>query len=348
VVRRDEALRAGAVFRFRVAAAFRPAATRFGDFLAVVRLRAGDFLEVVLRAVDLRAVVRFRAVDVRAFRAALVFRLRVAAAFRPAAARFGDFREVVRRAVDVRAFRAALVFRLRVAAAFRPAAARFGDFLAVVRVRVGDFRAVVFRAVVRFLDDALRAGAVFRLRVAAAFRPAAARFGDFRAVVRLAADLRAVAGFLDVARFAVLFAVRLRAVAFLVAVRAAVLAVRDRVAATRSPSPDIPGAGVGIAVSRRSGAIIPPCSGALGRSTVCRSQPGSGGRYGSGIDSSRSDVPIPSWDVSVSVPDASVRSSVSFHGQVRSDMGMRPPPSCGSRVPLPRRRRRYASETARS
>jgi hypothetical protein len=348
VVRRDEALRAGAVFRLRVAAAFRPAVTRFGDFLAVVRFRAGDFLEVVLRAVDLRAVVRFRAVDVRAFRAALAFRLRVAAAFRPAAARFGDFREVVRRAVDVRALRAALVFRLRVAAAFRPAAARFGDFLAVVRVRVGDFRAVVFRAVVRFLDDALRAGAVFRLRVAA-FRPAAARFGDFRAVVRLAADLRAVAGFrLDVARFAVLFAARLRAVAFLVAVRAAVLAVRDRVAATRSPSPDIPGAGVGIAVSRRSGAIIPPCSGALGRSTVCRSQPGPGGRYGSGIDSSRSDVPIPSLDVSVSVPDASVRSSVSFHGQVRSDMGMRPPPSCGSRVPLPRRRRRYASEAARS
>jgi hypothetical protein len=290
-------------------------------------------------------------------RAGAVFRLRVAAAFRPAAARFGDFREVVLRAVVFRgvlrflddALRAGAVFRLRVAAAFRPAAARFGDFLAVVRVRAGDFRAVVFRAVVRFLDEALRAGAVFRLRVAAAFRPAAARFGDFRAVVRLAADLRAVAGFrLDVARFAVLFAVRLRAVAFLVAVRAAVLAVRDRVAATRSPSPDIPGAGVGIAVSRRSGAIIPPCSGALGRSTVCRSQPGPGGRYGSGIDSSRSDVPIPSWDVSASVPDASVRSSVSFHGQVRSDMGMRPPPSCGSRVPLPRRRRRYASEAARS
>jgi hypothetical protein len=292
VVRRVEAFRAGAVFRLRVAAAFRPAATRFGLFLDEVRFR----VLAAFRAVGLRAAV-LRVRVLAAFRAA-VFRLRVAAAFRPAAARFGDFR-----AVDFRA-----VVRLRPAV----------DFRAV------DFRAVDFLDVVLFLEAGFRAGAVFRFRVAAAFRPAAARFGDFRAV-----DFRAVVRLrpVEVARFAVLLAaVFFRVVAFLVVFRTAFRAVRDLVAATRSPSSDIPGAGVGIAV--RSGAIMPPSSGALGRSTVSRSQPGLGGRYGSGVASSCSDVPI-------SRPDVVSVSSSSFHGQVRSDIGMQPPPLCGSRVPYP-------------
>jgi hypothetical protein len=255
VVRRVEAFRAGAVFRLRVAAAFRPAATRFGLFLDEVRFR----VLAAFRAVDLRAAV-LRVRVLAAFRAA-VFRLRVAAAFRPAAARFGDFR------ADV---------RLRPADGFRAVDFRAVDFRAV-DFRAGDFRAGDFLDVVLFLEAAFRAGAVLRLRVAAAFRPAAARFGDFRDVVF---------------------------------------------------SSDIPGAGVGIGVAVRSGAIMPPCSGALGRSTVSRSQPGLGGRYGSGIASSCSDVPV-------SCPDVVSVSSSSFHGQVRSDIGMQPPPLCGSGFPYP-------------
>ncbi|HYY07962.1 MAG TPA: hypothetical protein VFA25_05095 [Actinomycetota bacterium] len=303
VVRRVEAFRAGAVFRLRVAAAFRPAATRFGLFLDEVRFR----VLAAFRAVDLRvAVLRVRVLA--AFRAA-VFRLRVAAAFRPAAARFGDFR------ADV---------RLRPADGFRAVDFRAVDF------RAGDFRAGDFLDVVLFLEAAFRAGAVLRLRVAAAFRPAAARFGDFRDVVFLAVGFRPVVVLrLEVARFAVLLAaVFFRVVAFLVAFRVVWRAVRDLVAATRSPSSDIPGAGVGIGVAVRSGAIMPPCSGALGRSTVSRSQPGLGGRYGSGIASSCSDVPV-------SCPDVVSVSSSSFHGQVRSDIGMQPPPLCGSGFPYP-------------
>jgi hypothetical protein len=84
------AFRAGAVFRFRVAAAFFPAATRFVDF------RAGDFRAADLLVVDFRAVaflaVDFLAVALRA--AGAVFRFRVAAAFFPAATRFVDLRAV--------------------------------------------------------------------------------------------------------------------------------------------------------------------------------------------------------------------------------------------------------------
>jgi hypothetical protein len=72
-----------AAFRFRVAAPFFAAATRFGDFLV-------DFRAVDFRAVDFRAVV-LRPV-----------RFLVEAAFSPAATRFGDFL-VVLRAVDFRA-----------------------------------------------------------------------------------------------------------------------------------------------------------------------------------------------------------------------------------------------------
>jgi hypothetical protein len=110
---RAAALRAGAVLRFLVAAAFFPAATRFVDFRAV------DFRAVDLRAVDFRAV-DFLAVDVRAV----------------------DVRAVVLRA----AFRAGAVFRFRVAAAFFPAATRFVDFRAVDFLTV-DFRAADFLAV---------------------------------------------------------------------------------------------------------------------------------------------------------------------------------------------------------
>jgi len=94
--------------------------------------------------------VGFRAVVFRA-----VVRFLVAAAFRPAAARFGDFRVVVFRAV----------VRFLVAADFFPAATRFGD------LRDEVFRVVAFLAVVRF-------------RVAADFFPAATRFVD-RPVVDL-------------------------------------------------------------------------------------------------------------------------------------------------------------------
>jgi hypothetical protein len=84
------AFRAGAVFRFRVAAAFFPAATRFVDFRAV-DFRAADLLVVDFRAVAFLAV-DFLAVALRA--AGAVFRFRVAAAFFPAATRFVDLRAV--------------------------------------------------------------------------------------------------------------------------------------------------------------------------------------------------------------------------------------------------------------
>jgi hypothetical protein len=128
----------------------------------------------------------------RAFRAAVVFRFRVAAAFLPAATRFVDFRAVDFLAVD---FRAAVVFRFLVAAAFLPAATRFVDFRAVDLLAV-DFRAVSFLAVdllaVDFLAVDFRAAVVFRFLVAAAFLPAATRFVDFRTVDLLAVDFRAV------------------------------------------------------------------------------------------------------------------------------------------------------------
>jgi hypothetical protein len=127
-----------ALFRLRVAAAFFAAATRFGDFL------------VVLRAVDLRDVAAFLAARERV----ALLRLRVAAAFFAAATRFGDFlvvlRAVVFRAVVLRAV-VFLPVRFLVAAAFFAAATRFGDFLVDFRAVdffAADFRAVVFRAVV--------------------------------------------------------------------------------------------------------------------------------------------------------------------------------------------------------
>jgi hypothetical protein len=220
-----------------------------------------------------------------------------------------------------RAFLAGAVFRLRVAAAFRPAAARFGDFR------------VTFRAVVRFrvagrVLDAFRAAVAFRLRVAAAFRPAAARFGDFRVVFRAVVRFRVVAALLAVVRFRVVAAffaagLRLRAVAGFFAAVFRAAGFRFRVAATFFAVVRFlvaaTGAGDGIAASPRDPGIIPPCSGTLGRSIVgvSRCHAGSGGRYGSGVGS-RSCVPaIPS----------SFSSSVSFHGQFRSDTGMQPPPS---------------------
>ena len=132
-----------ALFRLRVAAAFFAAATRFGDFL------------VVLRAVDLRDVAAFLAARERV----ALLRLRVAAAFFAPATRFGDFlvvlRAVVFRAVVLRAVvLRAVVFlpvRFLVAAAFFAAATRFGDFLVDFRAVdffAADFRAVAFRAVV--------------------------------------------------------------------------------------------------------------------------------------------------------------------------------------------------------
>ena len=136
-----------ALFRLRVAAAFFAAATRFGDFL------------VVLRAVVLRDVAAFLAARERV----ALFRLRVAAAFFAAATRFGDFlvdlRAVVLRAVVLRAV-VFLPVRFLVAAAFFPAATRFGDFLVDFRAVdffAADFRAVVFRAVVFFRAVVLRA-----------------------------------------------------------------------------------------------------------------------------------------------------------------------------------------------
>jgi hypothetical protein len=180
---RLDAFRAGAVLRFRDAAAFLPAATRFGDFLAVVRVRLVEaFLaDVVLRflvaaalrpAVFLPAVFRFLALA--AFLAA-VFRVREVAALRP------------------------VVLRLRVAAAFLPAATRFGDFLVVERLRVAAaFLAAVFleRVVAPFLAAvflervvAAFFAAVLRLRVVAAFLAAA-----LRVAVSLVRSIGAVGG----------------------------------------------------------------------------------------------------------------------------------------------------------
>ena len=108
-----------AVRRFRVAAAFLPAATRFVDLRAVLFL-AVDFLRAGLRAVDFLAAV-FLLAGLRAvvfFRAVVLFL--VAAAFLPAADRFA-------------------VFRFRVAAAFFAAADRFA---------AGLLRAAVFRAAI--------------------------------------------------------------------------------------------------------------------------------------------------------------------------------------------------------
>jgi len=165
VVRRDrlDAFRAGAVLRFREAAAFLPAATRFGDFLTVVRFRVlGAF----------RAVVRFRLEA--AFRAVVVFRFLVAAAFLLAVFRTAVFRFLVAAAFlaavflerDVVAFRPVVPVRLRVAAAFFAAAIRLGDFLAVVRLRVA---AAFFAAVFRVRVVAAFFAEVRRLRVVAAF-----------------------------------------------------------------------------------------------------------------------------------------------------------------------------------
>jgi hypothetical protein len=171
VVRRDrlDAFRAGAVVRFRDAAAFLPAATRLGDFLAVVRFRFGDVL----------AVVRLR--PVVAFLAAAVFRFLVAAAFFPAVFRTAAFRFLVAAAFLaavflVVAFRAVPV-RVRVVAAFLPAATRLGDFLAVVRLRVV---AAFFAVVLRDLVVAAFFAAVFRFRVVAAFFAAVFRVVEVR------------------------------------------------------------------------------------------------------------------------------------------------------------------------
>ena len=156
---------------------------------------------------------RYRALREVAFRADVVLRVRVRAAFLPAATRFGDFlvvlfRAVVRFRVVAAFFRAGAVFRFLDAAAFLPAATRFGDFRVVALRAVVRLRAPVrFRVVAAFF----RAGAVLRFLDAAAFLPAATRFGDFlvvlfRAVVRFrvaAAFFRAgaVLRFLDAAAF---------------------------------------------------------------------------------------------------------------------------------------------------
>ena len=116
-----------------MAAAFLAAATRFGDFRVV--FRALDFLAVVFRPPVRLAVVRFAVVRLRD-----VDRFRVAAAFFPAATRFGDFR-VVFRALDF----LAVVFRLAVV------------FLVPARFRAGAFREVVrFRVAVDFFAAATR------------------------------------------------------------------------------------------------------------------------------------------------------------------------------------------------
>jgi hypothetical protein len=115
------------VRRFRVAAAFLPAATRFVDFLRA-GLRAADFFAVLFLRAGLRAAVFLRP----------VVRFLVAAAFLPA--------------VFLRA-----VVRFLVAAAFLPAADRFAvfrfrvaaDFFAAADLfAAGLFRAAVFRAAI--------------------------------------------------------------------------------------------------------------------------------------------------------------------------------------------------------
>ena len=194
MVRRErlDAFRVGAALRFRTAAAFLPAATRFGDFIVVVRFRLGDVL----------AVVRLR--PVVAFRAAAVFRFLVAAAFFPAVFRIAAFRFLVVAAFLaavflVVAFRAVVRVLLRVAADFFPAATRLGDLLAVVRFRVA---AVFFAAVFRDLVVAAFFAAVFRFRVVAAFFAAVFRFrvvaaffaAVLRGVVRLGTSIGPVDG----------------------------------------------------------------------------------------------------------------------------------------------------------
>jgi hypothetical protein len=107
-----------AVRRFRVAAAFLPAATRLVDFRAVflrAGLRALDFFAVLFLRAGFRAAVFLAAVFLRA-----VVRFLVAAAFFPAADRLA-------------------AVRFRVAAAF---------FAAVFRRAAGRFRAAVFRAAI--------------------------------------------------------------------------------------------------------------------------------------------------------------------------------------------------------
>ena len=160
---REAAFRAKRGPRFRVAAAFLPAAIRFGDF----------------RVVLLRAVVRLRVVA-----AFLAVRFRVAAAFLPAAIRFGDFRVVLLRAVVLAGGRG-LPRRPLPRRRGLPAG---GDPLR--RFPRGALRAVVrLRVVAAFL--------AVRFRVAAAFLPAAIRFGDFRVVLlRAVVRLRVVAAFL--------------------------------------------------------------------------------------------------------------------------------------------------------
>ena len=165
--------------RFRAAAAFLPAATRFGDFLVVVRFRLGDL-----------AVVRLR--PVVAFLAAVVFRFLVAAAFFAAVFRTAVVRFLVAAAFLaavflVAAFRAVVPVRLRVAAAFFPAATRLGDFLVVVRFRVV---AAFVAAVLRDLVVAAFFAAGFRFRVVAAFFAAVLRV----VVVRLGASIGPVDG----------------------------------------------------------------------------------------------------------------------------------------------------------
>jgi hypothetical protein len=144
-------------------------------------------------AVDFRVVAALRARD-----------FRVPAAFRPAAALFGDLRaadlrldfRVDFRAVDLRAADLRVDFR---AVDLRAADLRV-DFRAVdlrvdfraVDLRAADLRAadlrVDFRAVDLRVDFRVVAALRARdFRVAAAFRPAAALFGDLRAADFLAA-----------------------------------------------------------------------------------------------------------------------------------------------------------------
>ena len=242
-----------------MAAAFLPAAARFGDF-RVVALRAVD-----LRAVDFRPVV-FRAVDFcparflveAAFLAArdltADFRFRVVAAFLAAATRFGDFR-----VVDLRA-----------------AALRAVDFRAV------DFRPVVFRAAV------FRPG---RFLVAAAFFPAATRFGDFRPV-----------GLLVVFRAAVFFAVE----RFRVAADFFADATRSRASSRRSIT---------------AGSDIGPATG------IAVLEPSSCGRHGSGLGKS-----ISSFRSSERSTDAGA-SSCSPQGHPRSWV-IPPPPRLHRSLPV--------------
>ncbi|MGI8616909.1 MAG: hypothetical protein ACR2L4_09055 [Actinomycetota bacterium] len=152
---------------------------------------------------------------------------------------------------------------MREAAAFFPAAAR-----------LGDFRVVALRAVVRFRVVAafLRAGAVLRLREAAAFFPAATRFGDFRVVALREAGLVEVV---------LLAAVRFRVPAFVLAAVAAFRAAVDlrvRVVTGSVAAPSIgPPRGIAVVSDRgvgRSHAGVSGCqegSGALGASSAPRS-----------------------------------------------------------------------------